>query len=100
MLSCKTDSAKLKQAGGPVSISAISMTTCDDRGHKSVVWLRGSIARTVAGLAIRHFARTARTSLQQGIFAAPFFFIGVECIGQPVVPGAAPSGATLTPKAQ
>src|SRR5438045_1789803 len=99
MLSCKTDSAKLKQAGGPVSISAISMITCDDRGHKSVAWIRASITRTVAGLAIRHFARTARTSLQQGI-VAPFFFTGVECIGQPVVPGAAPSGAALTPKAQ
>lgn len=49
-----------------------------------------------------HFATTARSTLQQGIFNAAFFFAGDECIGHPPVSGGAGNSraADANPSAQ
>jgi hypothetical protein len=84
MLSCKTDSAKLKQSGGPVSSSSISIAARIG-GPKTGVACSGNAINLMGELAVTHFATIARTSLQQGVFASGFFFAGAECIGQPLI---------------
>ncbi len=84
MLSCKTNSAKLKQGGGPVSSSSSGVVT--RRGMVKMGDACSGDAITLSGeLAVTHFATIARTSLQQGVFASGFFFAGAECIGQPLI---------------
>src|SRR5205814_3872468 len=77
MLSCKTDSAKLKQRGGPVS-STSSSSAMRAGLPKICVTYSGKAMSCVAALAFTDLARTARTSLQHGVFVAGFFFAGVE----------------------
>jgi hypothetical protein len=95
MLSCKTNSAKLKAAGGPVSRVPISSASRGGMANVRVTYSRRPTS-CLAGLAFRHFAMTARTSLQHGVFAAGIFFAGVECIGQPLISGAgSPEGVKV-----
>ena len=83
MLSCKTDSAKLTQPGGPVSRFSNSLATAAGCCAKiSVAQSRRTINRTPAALALTPFATTARTSLQHVVVVAGFFLAGAECIGQ------------------
>jgi hypothetical protein len=87
MLSCKTDSAKLKQAGGPVSSASISSARRGGDAKICVTYSDRVISR-VAALAFTHWATIARTSLQHGVFVAGFFFAGAECMGHPLTSGA------------
>jgi hypothetical protein len=99
MLSCKTDSAKLTQPGGPVSRFSNLITTRTGCCAKiSDASSRTTMSRTPAALAVTPFATTARTSLQQGVLVAGFFFAGEECIGQEL-DAASETGATA-PSAQ
>ena len=99
MLSCKTDSAKLKHAGGPVSSASISSAT---GGNGASGWTTYSreVTNCVASAAFTHFATTARRSLQHGVFGADFFFAGADCIGQPVISGADSNDGAKAPSAQ
>ena len=85
MLSCKTNSAKLKRPGGPVSRSS---TSPGSRGGAVTSWAAkvcGLIDRAMIVVAAMVLARTARTFLQHGVCVAGFFLAGAECIGQPPV---------------
>lgn len=83
MLSCKTDSAKLRKPGGPVSrpcttALAVGGLVTNSQAYCALVALLPVKVSTL----LNDFATTARTSLQQGVFAAGFFFSGALCIGQ------------------
>src|SRR4051812_20928450 len=100
MLSCKTDSAKLRQPGGPVSRPSISTATRNGRRKISAVSSRDPIKLSAIGLAVTDFATVARTSLQQGVFVAGFFFAGAECIGQSLISEVDLVGGVIIPRAQ
>ena len=85
MLSWRTASAKLKQTGGPVSRPVISIAMRAGLRKTSGAYSRRPINSHTIGFAMTDFATVARMSLQQGIFAAGFFFAGAECIGQPLI---------------
>jgi hypothetical protein len=99
MLSCKTDSAKLKQPGGPVSSPWISIAILAGSAKISGAWSREPTKRNAIGSAVIDFATRARRSLQHGVFAAGFFF-GVECIGQPLISGLDSADEMIAPSAQ
>src|SRR4051812_14214124 len=100
MLSCRTDSAKLKQFGGPVSRRSISIAIRAGLRKDSSAYSRQPINCSAIGFAARDFATVARISLQQGTFSAGFFFAGAECIGQPLISEMDSVEAESAPSAQ
>lgn len=100
MLSCRTDSAKLKQFGGPVSRTSIAIAMRTGAGETSCAYSRKPINLNADEFAATDLATVARMSLQHGTFAAGVFFAGAECMGQPFISAADSLERSSVPSAQ
>src|SRR5678815_504985 len=98
MLSCRTDSAKLKHPGGPVSEPWISTAIRTGRAKIVAVYSRNPMSCGLNALTATYLATTARRSLQQGVWEPGSFLTGAECIGHESAPDS--ESATILPRAQ